>query len=64
MSKPVEFIDPITGKRCFTKHPEKFRDQGTWRIKNVGLLDPVTGKLIKRAAGGPEFPQMQWIREG
>jgi hypothetical protein len=23
MTKPTEIIDPITGLRCFTKHPEK-----------------------------------------
>jgi hypothetical protein len=62
MSKPIEFINPITGKRCFTKHPEKFRDQGKLCIRNISLLDRSNGKLHERQPGAPGFPQVQWER--
>jgi hypothetical protein len=79
MSKPVEIIHPITGQRCFTKHPERLLAR--CRIKEadgalIGLqpneqyLPVIVGQTgwktarARIAQGGPGKPSISFLRRG
>ena len=53
MTKPLEVIDPVTGFKCYTKHPDKLIARRRARLELDRLV--IVAKRLHLSDGNPTY---------